>query len=117
MISVAAEKIGAVVEADGENVGPAEAADANNLYVGEGTPQTAPERDVAAELPLPVRHPVRVAGFAQATAIGVAVVALGGSRRAALPLAAGLMLASEVVARRVTPLACPRDRQGDPLTP
>ena len=109
--------IGVVVEADGENIGLAEAADANNPEIGEGTPQTAPEHDLAAELPLPVRQPVRVAGVLQGVAGGAAVLALGGPRRMALPLGLGLMLISEAVARRVTPLACPRDRQGDPLSP
>jgi hypothetical protein len=111
------EMIGVVVEADGESVGVVDAAAANDPKVGEGTPQTAPEHDLAAELPLTVRHPVRMAGLAQAVAGAGGALALGAPRRVVVPLAAGLYLASELAARRVTPLACPRDRQGDPLTP
>jgi hypothetical protein len=109
--------IGVVVEADGDAIGVAEAADANNPEVGEGTPQRAPEHDLAAELPAHDRQPVRMAGVVQGAAAGAAVLALGGPRRLALPLAAGLYLVSEVAARRVTPLVCPRDAEGDPLTP
>ena len=106
-----------VVEADGENVGVAEAAEANDPAVGEGTPQTAPERDLVEELPAYERQPVRMAGVVQGLAGGAAVLALGGPRKVALPLAAGLYLVAEAAAWRVTPLACPRDRQRDPLTP
>jgi hypothetical protein len=105
------------VEADNDFLGPAEAAEANDPGVGEGTPATAPEHDLAAELPVKDQQPVRIAGVAQA-AIGTgAALALGAPRRAALPLAAGLYLLSELAARRVTPLVRPRDAQGDPLTP
>jgi hypothetical protein len=109
--------IGTTVEADGEFIGAAEAAEANDPDIGEGTPETAPEYDVAAELPLLAQQPVRLAGLAQSVAGAAAAVALGAPRRAALPLAAGLYLLTEVAARRVTPLARPRDRDGEPLTP
>jgi hypothetical protein len=48
---------------------------------------------------------------------GAALLSLGVPRRVAVPVGAGLYLVSAVVARRVTPLACPRDAQGDPLMP
>jgi hypothetical protein len=107
----------AQVVADGENIGAAEAAAAMDPAVGDGTPQSAPLRDLADELPLTDRQPVRVLGVAQSAVAAGAAVALGAPRRAALPIAAGLYLLSELAARRVTPLARPRDAQGDPLTP
>jgi hypothetical protein len=109
--------IGVVVEADHDNLSPAEAAEANDPRVGEGTPATAPEHDLAAELPLTDQQPVRVAGLAQGIAGAGALIALGAPKRAALPLAAGLYVLSEIAARRVTPLCRPRDAQGDPLVP
>jgi hypothetical protein len=109
--------IGVVVEADGESISAAEAADANDPTVGEGTPGTAPEHDLAAELPVYQRHPVRMAGAVQGIVGGAALLSLGVPRRVAVPVGAGLYLVSAVVARRVTPLACPRDAQGDPLMP
>jgi len=101
---------------DGIHISPEEAAEANDPLVGEGTPDTAPGHDPAAELPLIERQPVRAFGLAQCALVAAAAAALG-ARKVALPLAAGIYLLDEIAARRVTPLARPRDRQGDPLTP
>jgi hypothetical protein len=109
--------IGVVVEADNDFLGAQEAAEANDPSVGEGTPATAPEHDLATELPLLDQQPVRLAGVAQGLAGAGAMLAFGGRVRVALPLAVGLYALSEVAARRVTPLARPRDAQGGPLTP
>lgn len=105
------------VVADGENIGLEEAAAAMDPSVGEGTPETAPLHDLAGELPFVARQPVRTAGMVQAVAVVGGALALGVPRRAVLPLAVSLYAISEVAARRVTPLARPRDAQGDSLTP